>query len=192
MPNLPPWYVGRHQTEVDSDQEESTTNIVSEDYADLTPTSPERRIARAITEKAKKGLTLGQIANDYGLSLKAFSQREDVKNLLKKLIETSSLPAELRKEMVRSGLNEIFLRTARSDKPSDVKLALEAARQIGSDPEVGLNAQPAPLTVIPLDTLRSILDKVEDLPGVENSLPILEADFKDLPKEPLEKENTCP
>jgi len=76
------------------------------------------------------------------------------------LVVQGYLPAEVRKMMIRGGLNQAFARGINSDDPDLRKDALNAAKQIAEDPEVGLK-HAGPAIEIDLGALADIFNKAE-------------------------------
>lgn len=99
---------------------------------------------------------------------KKFMNQKEFRDAVKDLIETDTLPAAVRRMMVRAGANRIFMDNIK--KGGDPKLAIDAAKLIGADPEVGLN-QPT-LIGVPIDMgalagMLSQLDKIPELKQLE-------------------------
>lgn len=104
--------------------------------------------------------------------------RQDLK-ALKDLIQNSRFPGDLRKEMVRAGLNRVFLDNI-TGKLKQQKLALDAARQMAKDPEIGLNIPtPSPSVTIDLGALGSMVDKMKPIAGLEDILVTVETEDED-------------
>ena len=71
------------------------------------------------------------------------------------------------RELVRAARNKILIQNM-DPEAGDPKLALDAAKQIASDPDVGLNAPAMPLVNIDLGTLGDLMKTADksDLPEV--------------------------
>lgn len=95
-------------------------------------------------------------------NLKKFMSSKEFRDEVKDLIETDNLPAGVRRAMVQAGLNRIFM----DNYKKEPKIALEASKQIGADPEVGLN-QPQ-LVGVPIDmgAIGQILAQFEKVPAL--------------------------
>jgi hypothetical protein len=91
-----------------------------------------------------------------------FMKSQEFRNEVRDLIEADNLPAGVRRAMVQAGLNKIFM----DNYKKDPKVALDASKQIASDPEVGLN-QPQ-LIGVPIDmgALGQILSQFEKVPAL--------------------------
>lgn len=95
-------------------------------------------------------------------NLKKFMSSKEFRDEVRDLIETDNLPAGVRRAMVQAGLNRIFM----DNYKKEPKIALEASKQIGADPEVGLN-QPQ-LVGVPIDmgAIGQILAQFEKVPAL--------------------------
>ena len=99
-------------------------------------------------------------------------QDKDLRGKLKKLLERGRLPAEVRKEMVRAGLNDVFLEHV-DGSPKNQKLALAAAKLISDDPEVGLNAPiVTPGVTIDMGKFGELLGRMKPIEGLEEVIDI--------------------
>jgi len=106
---------------------------------------------------------------------------------LEQLVGTYFLPPEARKQMVRAGLNKIFLDNVDSEEINNQKLALDAAKQISSDPEVGLQQETGGGVFINISELQGVFAQLRTMksPEVLDGRPtddrIEEGEFEDLP-----------
>ena len=64
--------------------------------------------------------------------------------------------------MVRAGLNRIFITNVESSDVNQQRLALDAAKQIGADPEVGLNVEPTGGIVINIGELDAVFAQIQN------------------------------
>lgn len=126
--------------------------------------------ARRFLELVEDGMTPSNAAKRLHSNLRNMNHNTDIRTGLRELVDNARFPAEIRKEMVRAGLNSIFLRNV-AGKLKEQKIALDAARQIAKDPEVGLNAITAgPSVNIDLSTLGTLLEKMKPIAGLESVL----------------------
>lgn len=123
-----------------------------------TTETPAKKMAGRFLDLVRSGERPGDAAHMLGTTLKEMDKSIAVQEALRELVPYHMKP-ELRKEMVRMGLNKVFLDNIRSADKDYVKLALDAAKQIGSDPDVGLNAAPAGGVTIDLGSLGDLLSE---------------------------------
>lgn len=120
------------------------------------------KVSRLVRED---GMTLKQATTALGVHSASLLASEKVS--LEELIAENKKPPEQRREMVRAGLDEIFLKTVRLDP----ELALKAAKQIAEDPEVGLSSsQMAQVLGLNID-LRSLEEPLKNLPAISIRSP---------------------
>lgn len=79
------------------------------------------------------GVKPGEAAERIGTTLKQIRTSADMKIAVAELLEAATLSGEIRKKMVRAGLNKVFMENVGSDDPKALKVALDAAKLIGSD-----------------------------------------------------------
>jgi hypothetical protein len=120
--------------------------------------------ARIYVELVKAGDTPSDAARKLHRKLSDLRMDEDFTRRAASIIENGYLPAEVRKALVRSGLNMRFVKGIDSDDPELRRDALTAAKMIAEDPEVGLK-HTAPAIEIDLTVLGDILAQVEDKKG---------------------------
>lgn len=114
-------------------------------------------------------------AKQMGTTCDTLYKQAGIKAAVKKLIEANTLPAGIRKEMVRASLNQILMQNL--DNPKGHKLALGAAKLISQDPDVGLNIPPTSVSVnIDVGKLNQIFENTKTPDGLE----ILEGEFEDV------------
>jgi hypothetical protein len=89
--------------------------------------------AARFVDLLKDGVKPGEAAERIGTSLKQLRTSEDMKTAVAELLATATLSSEIRKGMVRAGLNKVFIEGISSEDPKDRKVALEAAKLIASD-----------------------------------------------------------
>ena len=123
---------------------------------------PKNALAKTFHELVGQGLKPHEAAKRLGHTMKGLMSNESFTKQVQSLIDTATLPPDVRKAMIRSGLNAIFMQNINQPDKESQKLAIEAAKVIGSDPDVGLNAQPQAGIQINLNTLSSVLDKLPE------------------------------
>lgn len=176
--------------------------LVSPTGADLPRIETETVIAAAnnrlntVSEIRAKRL-LDRVAKGEKLSTAAASERMRVSELkdpdnpirqsLQQLIGSYFLPPEARKQMVRAGLNKMFIDNVNSADPGDKKIALDAAKQIAADVEVAINSDATGGIIINIGELTDVFKQLgtteapELNDGRQGADLILEAEYEDLP-----------
>lgn len=152
------------------------------------------RHAKRLLDRVQRGEPLAEAAKAERMTVAQLKdQTNPIRVSLEQLVGRYFLPPEARKQMVRAGLNKMFLENVESGDPANAKIALEAAKQIGSDPEVGLQAEQSGGVIINIADLEGVFKqlaatKVPELidgrGSTENGRPredrIAEAEFSDL------------
>lgn len=124
-----------------------------------------KRQAEKFFDKVQSGIPPGRAANIMHTSLKRIHSSEEMTRVITELTNTANLNAEIRKKMVRAGLNKIFMENVDSDDIKRQKLALDTAKQIAADPEIQLG-QDGPTVEINVSEFGSALKGIT-LPGLE-------------------------
>lgn len=119
-----------------------------------------------------KRVTPKKAAEKIGTTIEQIVNNEQMKAAVEQLMFAAELPVEIRKRMLKAGLNKIFIENVNATEPKRVKIALEAAKQIGQDPEIGTQ-QPEGGVIINLGELESVRSKPLALPGIE---PLVQKD----------------
>ncbi len=146
------------------------------------PTKEEEGVETEVNFKENKSLkaerfleliAAGEIPYRAGQQLNVkvgdMMKSKDIKVAVKKLIENGTLPAVVRKAMVRAGLDQIFMEGLES--PKGHKNAIQAAKLISQDPDVGLNAPPVGVGVnIDLGSLGNLMKDIKPIEGLEDIL----------------------
>lgn len=148
----------------------------------------ERR-AKRLLDRVSRGESLADAAKAERMTVAEVNAVDSpVRASLQQLIGTYFLPPEARKQMVRAGMNKLFIDNISSEDPAAQKLALDAAKQIGSDPEVGLTQEITGGVVINIGELEGVFAqlKTAPVPTVQDGREsredrIVEAEFQDLP-----------
>lgn len=133
---------------------------------------PERKTkARHFLELVNDGMPPSQAVRAVHTTMQDLRKDADVRAQLKDLIVVNRLPADIRKEMVRSGLNSLFMKNIGSDRLKDQKMALDVAKQISKDPEVGLSGPVGgPSVTIDMGSFAGLLQKMKPIEGLEDIL----------------------
>ena len=124
---------------------------------------PKNALAKRFMDLCGQGYKPHEAAKLVGSTMKGLVGNDQFKRQVQQLIQTASLTPEMRKEMIRSGLNHIFISNINNPDKESQKLAIEAAKVIGSDPDVGLNAAPQAGIQINLNALGSVLEKTQTI-----------------------------
>ncbi len=140
--------------------------------------------AKRFIAAVKGGLPMWEAARQQGTTLNRLFKLNGTRSIVKQLMEEDSLPAAVRKEMVRSGLNKVFADNINGDLKQQ-KVALAAAKQIAADPEVGLTAPPIAVGVnVDMKGLFQMVKDMKPIEGLEDLISthqqeILEGDVKE-------------
>jgi len=149
----------------DNTEIEFTTEIAEGDLGNP------KVIVQEVRDLVKQGVSVDEAARHLGLDLK---RNGELRKALRRLVaEVGDIPAAVQKELVRGTRLKVMLKNVHSDDTTEQKLALSAAKQIASDPDIGLNI---PAQVIALVDMGSLQEIIEKLPDDD----ILEADFEEV------------
>ena len=148
----------------------------------------ERR-AKRLLDRVSRGETLLDAAKNERMKVSDIRKHDSpIRASLEQLVGTYFLPPEARKQMVRAGLNKLFMDNVSSEDPAAQKLALDAAKQIGADPEVGLTSEVAGGVIINIGELEGVFAQIHSapVPTIQDGREpredrIVEAEFHDLP-----------
>jgi len=123
-------------------------------------TVAERR-AKRLLDRVQRGETLSAAADAERMTVAEIKNEESLIGMsVRQLIGSYFLPPEARKQMVRAGLNKVFAENVISADPAAQKVALDAAKQIAADPEVGLTATDAGGVIINIGELAGIFQQI--------------------------------
>jgi hypothetical protein len=103
-----------------------------------------------------QGYKPGEAAKLVGTSIRGIMNQNKFKKDVQLLVETYNLPPDIRRAMVRAGMNQIVMENLKVPEATAQKLALDALKAIGSDTEVGINAPPQPGIQINLGNLTDV------------------------------------
>ena len=138
-------------------------------------------LAKRFTELVGQGYKPGQAARLVGSSVKGIMSSSRVKKEVATLLETYTLQADVRRALVRAGLNQLALENLGAE--GDKKVALDALKAIGGDTEVGINAPPQPGIQINVGNLQSLFTDIPepDKMGIEQKKDeVISAEFIDV------------
>ena len=124
-----------------------------------------------------KDLTPTQAATELGMTRAGVGQPA-LRKRLKELIEESYVAADIQRAALRAGRFKMFMEALDAGITLDeqgnrvldtgaLKIAAEVSKQIGADPEIGLNQPPTQVVNIDLGNLAGLLENLEPLPGFE-------------------------
>lgn len=131
-----------------------------------------KALAHEVKQLIDQGLSVEEAAKKLGLDLR---RNKELRGQMRRLVaEVGTIPALVQRELVRQARMKLLLGNVHSDDPDAQKIALQAAKQIASDPEVGLNAPPAIVALVDMESLNQIFNKLPD----EDD--ILEAEFEEV------------
>lgn len=115
---------------------------------------------RRVHALMKDGFSLEDAATQVGI-LRPGGAKKVFRDMISALIMDYHIPAEVMREMVRAARVKILLENTAPG--GDSKIALDAAKQIASDPDVGLNAPPVPPVTINIgDGLKRLIETEPD------------------------------
>jgi len=150
---------------------------------------PKHKRGQAVGIKAQRfvdlladGQTPGDAARAIGTTVRALNTSEDMSRAIKQLMDVGNVSAAIKREAIRAGLFMRFVRGIESADPIEAKLALEASKQMASDPTIGLGTGEGGVTVN-LGDLGGILQRAE-LPGIERPPLSQELDGTNLGSDP--------
>lgn len=123
--------------------------------------------AERFVDLVKHGKTAAQAAQAIGTTVRALNTHSDMQDAIAALVSVGELPAEVRRKMLKAGLNKIFMEGVGSDSVKERKLALEAAKLIGQDPEISLTEGDGAKVVFDLGDLAEVFKKPLTLPGIK-------------------------
>jgi hypothetical protein len=131
---------------------------------DETVESATRAKAKKMIHLIEAGETPGQAAKSVGTTLREIGTSAEMQEAIRALLSVSKLDAETRANMVRAGLNRLFMEAIAAPDMKNKRLALDVAKQIAADPEVNAGTQ----DVISID-MTGIDARIKDvsLPGIE-------------------------
>jgi len=170
------------------------SNNIMETEVSLSPgtnklgTVSERR-AKRLLDRVSRGESLSDAAKAERMTVAEIkSDDSPVRASIQQLIGTYFLPPEARRQMVRAGLNKVFLENVGSADPAAQKVALDAAKQIGADPEVGLTTVETGGVIVNIEGLAGIFEQIQasKAPEVSDGRGsredrIIEGEYEDIP-----------
>lgn len=133
---------------------------------------PTEAQARKLVELMRRGASLEEVSDKTGLSRECLMRNAVIKRYIQEMIQNNWVPPAVQRELVRAARVKVLVNALQED---DKKLILRAAKEIASDPEVGLNAPPSSTVVLNIHDIAEVLDRVSPPPGV-----ILDADVEEI------------
>ena len=92
--------------------------------------------AKKFVDLVNSGVKPGEAAAKIGTTLTQINNSDDMRKAVQRLIDVGKLPAQVRKELYRIGLDKMFLESVNSDDIEERKFALSVAKTAGQDPEI--------------------------------------------------------
>jgi hypothetical protein len=146
------------QVEVSKTSSPTTTEI--EVTPEVAPAAY-REISKRVVDLMHSGVSFEDATKIVGVDIKV-APESLTKMLTASVITQYHLPAHAARELVRAARNKILLENLMPG--GDTKAALDAAKQIASDPDVGLNTPPSPLVQVNItDGLKRLMDSEVDM-----------------------------
>lgn len=128
---------------------------------------PKDTLAKKFINLLGQGYKPGEAAKLVGTSIRGIMSQKAFRDKVKNLVDTYNLTPDIRRAMVRAGLNQIAMDGLNSTDPSEKKLALDALKVIGSDTEVGTNAPPQPAVQINVGNLEELFTKLDSVDTID-------------------------
>lgn len=124
-------------------------------------------VARRVADLMADGKSLQEAQTDVPEMLRL---SKDLAAQVKKIIAMGHVPADITRAAVRAVRNRVMIDAFQESlteenpeqKNSQRKIALEASKIIGADPEIGLNQPPAVQVQINIEDISDLLQKVKD------------------------------
>ncbi len=138
---------------------QDTTIVFTTETAPKDLGNPEA-IASEVRQLIQQGLKPEDACAKLGLDLKRNAELRKQMRLL--VAETGDVPMQVQKALVRAARLKLMVKNVHSDDLDAQKIALQAAKQIGSDPDVGLNQPAAVIALIDLGSLEEVFDHLPD------------------------------
>jgi hypothetical protein len=155
-PNFDPKqdYVPPVDTEIKEIQSEDSALTVT-----VTPAVSEKTatgvVAKRLAEMLYNGATREQALKTLGIEEHELDTRELAVQANSILLSQYSFPDEARRLMVKASLNKLLTEAVMNN---DIDTVLKAAKQIASDPDVGLTAAPQQVVNISLEKAKDALN----------------------------------
>jgi hypothetical protein len=132
--------------------------------------NPQKAIAQKMVDLVKAGKTPEQAARRMGVSL---TRNEKLRKAMAELmVEAGGVPPHVQRELVRAARLKTMVDFADSPDETKRSLSLRAARDIGSDPDVGLNQPPQIQVTVDMGRLEEVfkhlnVNDLENIPDAE-------------------------
>ncbi len=145
--------------------------------------------AKRLLTRLQKGESLSAATNAERMRVSELKDPENpVRASVQQLIGSYFFPPEARKQMVRAGLNKLFVDNINSSDPADKKIALDAAKQIASDVEVAINNDATGGIIINVGELADVFKQLAstEAPEIDDGRSgtdrVIEAEYEDVPE----------
>ncbi len=127
------------------------------------PQRPSTAIAKKFAELVtEKGKSPAEAADLLGVKLDSAGATQ-LRREVEGVIRGYTMKPEVAKALVRASRNKLLLDALGvGGGEADPKIALEAAKQIASDPDVGLNAPPVPLVQLSFGSIEELLTTISE------------------------------
>lgn len=126
---------------------------------------PKDNLSKRFINLIGQGYKPGEAARRVGTSIQGLMSDNKIKKQIENLAKNYHLTADVRRQLVRMSTTKILLDNIEGDT-NQQKLALDAAKSIGSDTEVGINAPPQPGIQINVGNLAGLFSSI-DIPQEE-------------------------
>lgn len=121
-------------------------------------TAVAKKFAELVTEKGKSPAEAADLMGIKIDSAGAAQLRREVEGV----IRGYTMKPEAAKVLVRAARNKLLIDALGTDGHEyDPKIALEAAKQIASDPDVGLTAAPVPMVQLQFGNIEELLSQID-------------------------------
>jgi len=134
--------------------------VTTLDYKNSEAKIKAQRFADAIVS----GMKPGQAADKVGTTLRAIKSSKEMQRVVEETIRTGHLSAEIRRLLVRSGLNQLLIQSLGSDDLQEREFSLKVIKQISLDPEVSTEQVQGGVT-IDLGELKDVVTNIS-LPNI--------------------------
>lgn len=155
--------------------DESTIKI-EDFYCDIEVVAKDKPDKNLLSKKfvnlIGQGYKPGEAAKLVGTSIKGIMSDSKVRKQIEGLLKDYKLQADVRRDLVRATTNKIVLENMDGD-PTQQKLALDAAKVIAADTEVGINAPPQPGIQINVGNLTSVFAALDDENKGDNVIDVV-------------------
>lgn len=133
--------------------------------------SDKNSVSYAAAEKfltaVQDGMEPAKAARAVGTTLKKINNAAEMSEAIRNLVEMASLTSDVRRAMIRAGLDKMFMQSVGSEDLEERKHALAVAKQIAQDPEVGAGGEGPGVAITISDSLLTAIKDVTLTPVKE-------------------------